>query len=253
LENGQKLQDPVYLAMYLECCGVPQETAKPLLELAQQPDHGFWARPHRKVLPDQLLTLIMNETAASTICNFEPSLIPGLAQTAGYAAEVMRGIITVDPEDVLPRVEARAARQALLSRPYPPQVTFFINESVLRFPVGGPQVMNEQLLHLVLLTVKPQIKVRIVPTAAGPHAAMRGSFMSMGYTDRRPVVMLETEAISTFVEDRDVVATYRLITSELHRIALDDGESRLLLADLASEYDDWAAEERERGGGSHLA
>jgi hypothetical protein len=50
------------------------------------------------------------------------------------------------------------------------------------------------------------------------------------------------------VEDREVVETYRLIRTELDRIALGEEESRRALVDLASEYDR-EAEERNRGGG----
>jgi hypothetical protein len=77
---------------------------------------------------------------------------------------------------------------------------------------------------------------------------MRGAFMFMGYGDRKPVIHLESEAISTMVEDREVVERYRMIRAELDRIALGGEESRSLLADLASEYDR-ETEECDRGGG----
>jgi hypothetical protein len=55
------------------------------------------------------------------------------------------------------------------------------------------------------------------------------------------------------VEDREVVETYCMIRSELYRIALDEEQSRSLLADVASEYD-LAIEERGSDGGfTHLA
>jgi transcriptional regulator with XRE-family HTH domain len=247
LENGQKLADPVYMAMYLGCCRVPQDTAKFLLDLAREPDNGFLIRPYRRQWLDVVLPLIMNETAASTICNFELSVVPGLLQTANYAAAIARSVITAGPDEVEARVEARIARQALLSRPYPPQAFFFINESVLHYPICDPKDMSEQLLNLVLVTAKPQTRVRIVPRSAGAHAGMRGSFMHMGYTDRRSLVYLESEGACTFVEDREVVGIYRMIISELDRIALGEEESRSLLVDLASEYDR-DAEERSRDG-----
>lgn len=250
LEHGLRNVDVIDVAMYLGCCGVGQEVAKPLLDMAQQPDRGFWIRPHHKQLPDRLLTLIMNETAATTICNFEPLLIPGLLQTRDYAAEVVRGIITTGPDDVEPRVRARITRQTLLSRPSTPDMVFFINESALRYQVGSPEIMNEQLLHLVFATSQPHIKVLVIPVSIGPHAGMRGPFALMHYHDRRPVVWLEGEAMSTLVEDAEVVNTYRMIRSELYRIALGEEESRSLLADLASAND---GEERDRDGRDRLA
>jgi hypothetical protein len=43
------------------------------------------------------------------------------------------------------------------------------------------------------------------------------------------------------------VEIYRMIRSELYRIALDEEESRVLLAGLASEYE-LGTEERDSGG-----
>jgi transcriptional regulator with XRE-family HTH domain len=253
LESGDRRCDPMEYAMLLGACEVPGHIAKPLLKLATQPETGFWTAPYGETLPDELLTLVMNETTASTIFNFEPCTVPGLLQTPRYAAEVMRSIVTVAPEQVQARVDARAKRQELLSRRNPPQMHFYLNEAVLRCPVGGPSVMNEQLLHLVFAISRPQTTVRVVPTAVGAHAGMRGAFMFMGYMDRKPVVLLESEAISTLVEQRQVVEIYRMIRAELDRIALDQEESRTLLADLANDYDR-DIEERDRDGGQeHVA
>jgi hypothetical protein len=156
-------------AMFLGTCDVPGHVARPLLKLANQPDTGFWTTPHHKSLPDELLALVMSETAATIIFNFEPCLIPGLLQTPRYSAEVMRSIITVAPDEVQMRIDARAKRQDLLSRRDPPQMLFFINEAALRCPVGGPSVMNEQILHLMFANSRPQTTVRIVPTSIGAH------------------------------------------------------------------------------------
>jgi hypothetical protein len=73
----------------------------------------------------------------------------------------------------------------------------------------------------------------------------------MEYPDRRPVVWLEGEASSMLVEDREAVATYRMISAELYRIALDEEYSRSLLADLASANDQEVGE--QSGGGRGLA
>jgi hypothetical protein len=113
--------------------------------------------------------------------------------------------------------------------------------------------MNEQLLHLVFATSRPQTTVRVVPMSVGAHAATGGRFSMMHYHDRRPMVWLEGTAVSTVVEEKEVVETYRMIRSELRRIALDEEQSRSLLARLASEYD-LVAKERERDEGpDHLA
>jgi hypothetical protein len=251
LETGDRRCDPMDLSMYLGTCDVKQETAKPLLKLAQLPETGVWPRLHTKQVSDQLCTVVMNENAASTITHFHPNLIPGLLQTWGYAAAAIQASVTATPADLQPRLNARIARQELLKRHNSPDVTFYINESALHYPVCGPMEMGEQLLHLVFMAPNPWVKIRIVPLSAGAHAGMNGPFIFTGFPDRQPVVLLESEVLITLVEDREVVEIYRTIRSELDRIALDKEESRSLLASLASEYDR-EAEERSHGGG-HLA
>jgi Domain of unknown function (DUF5753) len=73
----------------------------------------------------------------STICCFEPVLVPGLLQTRNYAAEVIRGLVTVEPGQVRARVEARLTRQGLLKRPNPPQSLFFIKGQLCCTPSAG--------------------------------------------------------------------------------------------------------------------
>jgi hypothetical protein len=248
LESGERKCDPMDLARYLGTCDVPHDEAWSIIRLFHLPETGIWPRPHGDQLPDVLLTLIMNETAASTICEFHPLVVPGLVQTRAYAAAVIRGNISVRPESVEGLVEARMNRQELLKRRDSANTMFFISESVLRHPVCKPAEMSEQLLHLVLLHANPRVKIRIVPTSAGVHAGMNGPFIFMGFTDRQPVVFLESEVMSTLVEKREMIETYRMIRTELDRTALDTEESRSLLADLASKYDR-AAEERNRDGG----
>jgi hypothetical protein len=248
LESGDRRCDPYDLARYLGTCDVKQDDAWPLIRLAHQPDTGVWPRIHGDQLPDQLLTVVMNETTASTIFHYQPIVIPGLIQTRNYAAAVIRASITANPEDVEPRLKARMQRQGHLKERDSAQASFFIDEPVLHRQVGSAADMSEQLLHLVLLPANPRIKIRIVPSSKGAHPGVGGPFMFFGYTDRQPVVYLESEVVSTFVEDKGAVKVYRAIRSELDRIALSEEESQSMLTGLASMYDR-DAEEQSRDGG----
>jgi hypothetical protein len=159
-------------------------------------------------------------------------------QTEGYMRAVMHASVSVPEDGVEPRVAARLARQSLLRRRYrPPYLIFVIDEQVLRRPVGGRAVMHEQLLHLVFLTAQPHVTLRVVPLSAGAHAGMNGPFWLLEHTDRPPVVYLENETSSLFLEDAKDIVAYRLILAKLADIALDEGQSRTFVADLANEYD----------------
>ncbi|TQJ02093.1 hypothetical protein FB471_1810 [Amycolatopsis cihanbeyliensis] len=131
------------------------------------------------------------------------------------------------------RVRARLARQALLSRSSRCHFVFFIHEFALRLPVGGAEVMSEQLHHLLRLSVRPYVTVRVIPAAAGAHAGVAGAFMLIESAEFAPVVYLDSETSSLFLETREEVAAHRLVLKTLASTALDERESRELIAEWA--------------------
>ena len=66
-------------------------------------------------------------------------------------------------------VEARMSRQAILTRddPAPPRVSVLLAETVLLNPVGGAEVMREQLEHLITAQ-SARLSVQVVPYPSTP-------------------------------------------------------------------------------------
>jgi hypothetical protein len=132
------------------------------------------------------------------------------------------------------RVRVRMVRQELLhSRGF----EFFIHEQALRLPVGGNRVMNEQMLKLVLLADQPQVSIRVVPTRLGENGYFGPSFVFFRYTGGGPLVYQDGIPANLFIEDRDYVARCHELLGEMSEVALGRGESREVLASLASEFD----------------
>jgi hypothetical protein len=129
------------------------------------------------------------------------------------------------------------ARQAVLHRGPSSVRTFFIHEHALRMEVGGPRVMNDQLLHLVFTSSTPNISIRVIPASTGPHAGLDGPFSILVDRRHRPAVYIETAAASLFINRDETVALYRDIESRLSDVALDEERSRVWLAGQASEFD----------------
>src|SRR5205807_2104288 len=133
MEAGRRGVSEVDAAMYLACCRTPGDSIKRVLEFFHE-QHEYWVQPHDTKLPDQLLSLITFETTATTIHNFEVTVIPGLLQTEDYARALITSGLT--PENAVePKVRARKDRQVLLRREHPPTCQFFIHENALRLPV----------------------------------------------------------------------------------------------------------------------
>jgi len=181
------------------------------------------------------VTLIDHENIAVAIGGFQSTLIPGLLQTGDYTRALIRQAGTIPADEIDDRVAARLARQSLFSRDRPPRFTFFIHEFVLRLPVGGPAVMLEQLQHLLRKATRPYLTLRVVPAALGGHAAAAGSFRLMEFAEFRPVVYLESETTSLFLEKPEEIAAYRRILGLLAQTALGERESAELIATLATE------------------
>jgi len=127
-------------------------------------------------------------------------IVPGLLQTGESARAVISRVVNVPPEEVDDRVAARLARQSLFSRDRPARFSFYLHESVLRTPVGGGAVMWDQLHHMVRMSVRLYLVLRVVPASLGAPAAMAGSFTLMEFAEFKPVAYLESETSSLFLE-----------------------------------------------------
>ncbi|MGH3926470.1 MAG: Scr1 family TA system antitoxin-like transcriptional regulator, partial [Pseudonocardiaceae bacterium] len=80
------------------------------------------------------------------------------------------------------------------------------------------------------------LTVRVVPTALGAHAATAGPFIFMEFAEFKPVVYLENETTSVFLEKPEEIAAYRNILGALAQTALGEGQSREMIATLATEF-----------------
>lgn len=237
LEHGHRGTCEADVVLYLGYCRADRETVARALELVRERDIGYLVRPHEAHLSDSLCTLILHESTASLISKYEPMVIPGLLQTAEYARAMIAGAAVDPPDAVEALVQARMARQRVLSGPWPPQSTFFVHEAALRCSVGGAQIMHEQLLRLVLMCSWQHMTIRVVPFVAGGSPLLRSGFTLMEHPDHGPVAYVETDTASLFLEKRETITCYRRRLTFLADRALDGGESRSLLARWASRYD----------------
>lgn len=245
VESGKTCCSEVEAAIYLAYCRVtPRELDRIIALCGGEDEYGSFLRHHGERLPDQLRTLVLHETTAAAVFQLELNRVPGLLQTEDYARAMMRESGLIPEPGIETRVQARMDRQILMQRKNPPEFTFYIHEHALRLPVGGTAVMHEQMLHLLFMTSQPFCQVRVIPASIGAHAGLGGPFRLMQFADHQPVVCLETQNRSLFLESSRDIATYWLILGGLAAVALHAEQSRSMLASLASEYD-------RPGAGSH--
>jgi len=235
LENGLRgitVEDVAALLVVYQVTGAERDR---LLALAREVDRPGWWETGLPGLPNQLTALIGFESQAERITDVGMLLVPGLLQTTEYARAVMVGG-DVPAHEIEARVVTRLGRQALLSRPDPPELHVVLDESVLRRPVGGPPVMAAQLRHILTAAARPTITVQVLPSVLGAHLGTAGSFVLLEFAKAHAIVHLEHLRSSLFVDEPDDVTPFVHARDTLARQALDPAASADLLASLADEY-----------------
>jgi transcriptional regulator with XRE-family HTH domain len=246
-EAGKRRVTDVDVGYYLGMCGAPRGEVQEVLKIINEPD-DYRLQLHEGRIPDELRSLVFHESTCTQMRSFEPVYIPGMLQTANYARALFLagGRIELDRIDYLVRV--RNARSGVLDKKKPPQCMFFVHEHALLSPVGGPRVMNEQLLHLLFMGSRPECAIRVVPASAGAPGMAGGPFLIFGYKEDPPLVYLSHVTTSELLENDNEVATYRSILNRVANVALDGAQSREWLAMAASDYERQGDAQGDTGG-----
>lgn len=204
-------------------------------------ERGWWHVYPRHVIPSEYGDLIGVEEEAATIRSYQPEVVPGLLQTAGYARTVIRAGRRGDTAAEIDRlVEVRLERQAVLSRadPPPPRVSVVLNEAVLRRRVGGPAVMREQIEYLMAERDRANIAIQVLPFDSGAHPSMVGPFTMMTFLDPADhgVVYLEHPTSSLFLETPEELRRYEEFWDAIQGDAYSPDDTRAFLRTCASQY-----------------
>lgn len=143
-----------------------------LLAMAAEANKPGWWHRYNDLLPSWFTDYVGLEESASRIQTLEMQFVPGLLQTEEYARVIAcHGRKEWINEEVERRIALRMQRQRILSRPNPPKVWAFLDESVLHRPIGGPKVLKKQLEVLLEWTSQPHVTVQILPYERSGHAA----------------------------------------------------------------------------------
>lgn len=233
LLTGKRGASEVEVAEFLVTCGARSEERDHLIGLCKDQNTKSWFQQFGSRLPPQIRTYTEHENRASRVIDFQPLVIPGILQTGEYARALFARSGTVPEIEIEERVAARAARQIIFSRPDPAQFMFLIHEFALRLPAGDGEVMSEQLHHLLRMSVRSYIRIRVVPGRFGAHAGTSGSFILLESREFKPVVYLEGETSGVFLEKPEEITAYRSVLRELATAALSEEQSKEVIADLA--------------------
>ncbi|MEU8268620.1 helix-turn-helix transcriptional regulator [Sphaerisporangium sp. NPDC049002] len=187
----------------------------------------------RGMPPEWLGKWLVVEAKATSLLWYEPLLVPGLLQTEQYAREVIAR--SGRPFDVDDQVEARLARQRILTGDNRPMFVVVLDEGVLRRPVGGPKVMHEQLQVLLGVAERPDVVIQIVPLDAGAYPGLSGPLVIANF-DGGEVVYVDNALNGDVVERAADVAALKRLWESLRAEALPTKQSIDLMAKVAETW-----------------
>lgn len=176
------------------------------------------------------------EQEAIVLRSWDPLLVPGILQTEAYARRVLAGEPGVTPEQVEQRLAARSRRKTILSRDKPPLVWAVIDEGVLHRPVGGSEIMRDQLISLAEAARHPNLKIQIVPFTAFSTCGLMSPFTVAELPASRTIVHVESSAEGQISGSPEIV---ELITNRYDAIRADAHPKHVSLQMVQEAIERW--------------
>ncbi|RAY17187.1 transcriptional regulator [Actinomadura craniellae] len=207
------------------------------LQLAVEANRPGWWHRYSDVLPRWFEVYIGLEEAASLMRAYEVQFVPGLMQTREYARAVIRhGHAEATQEEMDRRLSVRMARQLRVGEAL--SLWAVVDEAALRRPMGGPEVMRDQIQHLLNMTEQPNVTLQVVPFASGGHAAAGGPFTILRFAEPAlpDVVYLEQLNSALYLDKPHDTDGYMRVMDRLCIQAAQPAETKRILFDLLKSY-----------------
>lgn len=177
------------------------------------------------------------EARSRTVLVYEPTLIPGLLQTAEYARRVFTMFEPAYPEQVIPEVTAgRVNRQAALFDPGR-RFSFLVTEAALRWRPGPLGLLLAQLDRIASVATLANVDIGVIPSSEQALTHVPHGFVMLEPADPEadPLVLVETVHANLMVSDAEQVALYRRHWSLLEKTAAYGTDARDLLSGIAAD------------------
>lgn len=166
------------------------------------------------------------EGRATEIREYARKLVPGILQTPAYAREVLSsGAVPKSDDERDELLVTRLERARIL------------DEAVLRRPIGGPEVMCEQLRHIATLGESIRIRVHVLPFSVGYHALMEGFVSLMWFEDLPPIAYAEGLRSGRILALPSVVRECQVSYDHALGDALSHRKSPALIRSVAEDYE----------------
>lgn len=166
---------------------------------------------------------------------YDSQVINGLLQTEEYARAVLRmERPQVDDDVIEQRVASRIARQKIFAKKPRPNMSFVMEEALLRRSLGNPEMLWGELEHLLLVGQQRNVEIQVMPMDCVDHAGLNGPFKLME-TDKQRIAYAEVQAISRLFTERKHVRELELKYGIIRAQALSPSASLAFIEKLLGE------------------
>jgi hypothetical protein len=217
--------------------GVGPVEREQLLNLAEHANRPGWWHRYNDILPDWFQAYVGMEEAATSIRIYEPQFVPGLLQTHQYAAAVLAvGDIPISEAErhvILRKERQRRFTEGRL------KLWAIVEETALRRPIGGTEVLRDQLGYLLSLSSRQNLTLQIIPNGMGGHAAP-GAFtiLRFGEADLPDVAYLEHLTSALYFDKKSDVDRYLLAMERLSIVSAKPNETPHILTTIINQLGD---------------
>jgi transcriptional regulator with XRE-family HTH domain len=237
VESGIARISPEHLERIITVLNVGPEQAAKLQDLRRRADERGWWEEYSDVVGEVMELLTELGEDATSVRSYDNAYVQGLLQTRAYAEAVIASAKAfISPIDVDRLVELRMRRQHRLADPDFQGLTAVLTEGVIRTVVGGPEVMREQLRHLIEVPERYPVAVHVLPFSAGPLPAA-DSLLLFEFPEELDgdIAYVNSETAQRLHEDRTVVRQCTYIVNAALAQALPARASQNLIRTVMKE------------------
>lgn len=237
IESGKTIPTQPEVTAWAEAVEMSADRRDRLVELTEavftEVHHWRAVLRERSHIQDEIEE---RETRARLVRTFQPSVVPGLLQTAEYARRVISmAQLPNAVDDLAVALDARLRRQLAMYEE-DRRFEFLVTEAALRWRPGRPKLLLAQLDRVASLTTLDNVSIGLVPLDVEVAAPSSHGFIVYECPDADQDTFVEVEMIhaNLIINDATDVSLYLERWSTLAGAAVFDDDARALLASITT-------------------
>ncbi|MGH3277676.1 MAG: helix-turn-helix domain-containing protein [Trebonia sp.] len=237
--NDWIIPNASYIRDLLRVYGAPGDARAEVMDLVERASVRAWWRKYAQ--PGDANRVFDSEFPgfehdAARISVYMPLVIPGLLQAPSYV-DALVGSGSKPPAWRERARETRLRRQQVLDRAdvTAPRLVAVVTEASLLYRWGTRTERRDQVAHLVAMSRRPNVELRLLRFEDGPHPGMSSLINIFEFPDDQDpaIVYLETDSAIQEVAKPEDVQAYTVTFGRIRQAALAPAAATAYLEKLA--------------------